>query len=111
MSKGDHFAHAESIAWAEAAPGIQRKVLCWDDAVMMVHFVFESGAVGATHHHPHAQCSFIEAGSFDVTIAGVTERLVQGDSYLVPPDAPHGVVAIGPGAIVDVFMPMRADFV
>ena len=111
MSKGDPFAHAQNIAWAESAPGIKRKVLCWDDTVMMVHFVFEPGAVGAMHHHPHAQCSFIEAGSFDVTIAGRTERLVKGDSYLVPPDVPHGVVAIGPSAIVDVFMPMRADFV
>jgi quercetin dioxygenase-like cupin family protein len=111
MSKGDSFAHAENLDWVDAAPGITRKVLCWDDDVMMVHFAFEPGAVGAMHSHPHRQCSFIEAGAFDVTIDGVTERLGKGDSYLVPSDAPHGVVAIGAGAIVDVFMPMRADFI
>lgn len=111
MSKGDSFAHAADLDFVDAAPGIRRKVLCWDDGVMMVHFVFEPGAVGPLHSHPHVQCSFIEAGSFDVTIDGRTERLVKGDSYLVPSNAPHGATAVEAGAIVDVFMPMREDFV
>jgi quercetin dioxygenase-like cupin family protein len=48
---------------------------------------------------------------FDVTIAGRTERLKQGDSFLVPSGAVHGAVAIEAGVLLDVFTPMREDFV
>ena len=41
----------------------------------------------------------------------VRERLVAGDSFTVPPDAVHGAVNIEAGILVDVFTPMRRDFV
>jgi len=97
--------------WEPAGPGITRKVLTYGSQVMMVRVRFEAGAVGAPHHHPHIQCSLIESGVFDITISGQTERLGAGDSFLVPPDAVHGAVAVEPGVLVDVFTPMREDFV
>ena len=108
--KGIPFATDAEITWSDAAPGIRRKVLCYDDGIMLVRFAFEAGAVGAEHSHPHKQCSIIESGAFDVTIAGRTQRLKAGDSYLVAPDLLHGAVAIEAGVIVDVFSPARADF-
>ena len=53
----------------------------------------------------------VESGVFDITISGETRRLKAGDSYLVAPDALHGAVAVEPGVLVDVFTPMREDFV
>jgi quercetin dioxygenase-like cupin family protein len=78
---------------------------------MMVRVAFEAGAVGPPHSHPHVQCSLVERGVFDITIAGRTERLGAGDSFLVPPDAVHDAKAIEAGVLLDVFTPMRADFV
>jgi quercetin dioxygenase-like cupin family protein len=109
--KGAAFVADADVAWADSAPGIRRKVLCDDDAVMLVRFAFEAGAVGAEHSHPHKQISVVESGVFDVTIAGVTTRLRAGDSYLVAPNLRHGAVAIEAGVLVDVFSPMREDFV
>ncbi len=109
--KGAPFAADSEVAWVDAAPGIRRKVLCFDDGIMLVRFIFEAGAVGAAHSHPHAQCSVIESGVFDVTIDGKTKRLAAGDSYLVAPNLVHGAVAVEPGVIVDTFVPMREDFV
>ena len=108
--KGQPFAVDSEVGWEASAPGVRRKVLCHDDAVMLVRFAFEKGAVGAVHSHPHRQVSVIESGVFDVTIAGRTERLRAGDSYLVAPDLLHGAVAIESGVIVDVFSPLREDF-
>jgi len=107
---GNPFAADAAIAWSDSAPGIRRKVLCYDDGIMLVRFAFEAGAVGLEHSHPHKQCSVIESGVFEVTIAGDTKRLRAGDSYLVAPDLRHGAVAIEAGVIVDVFSPARADF-
>ena len=108
--KGDPFASDAETAWVAAAPGIRRKVLCHDDAVMLVRFAFEAGAVGTEHSHPHRQISVIESGLFDVTIGGKTKRLSAGDSYFVAPDIRHGAVAVETGVIVDVFSPHREDF-
>lgn len=99
------------IDWEPAGDGVVRKVLTYQDRVMMVRVRFEAGAVGPLHHHPHIQCSLVESGLFDITISGRTERLGPGDSFLVPPDAVHGAVALEAGILVDVFTPMRADFV
>lgn len=108
--KGASFVADADVAWAEAAPGIRRKVLCFDDGIMLVRFAFKAGAVGAEHSHPHRQCSVVESGVFDVTIAGETRRLSAGDSYLVEPNLLHGAVAVEAGVLVDVFSPLRDDF-
>lgn len=109
--KGRSFAFDGDIPWEAAGDGIRRKVLTYDDRVMMVRVAFESGAVGAAHSHPHIQCSLVEDGVFDITIAGRTERLKRGDSFLVPSNSVHGAVAVEAGVLVDVFTPMREDFV
>ena len=109
--KDQPFAFDREIAWEPAGEGIRRKVLTYADGVMMVRVAFEAGAVGAAHSHPHVQCSLVEDGVFDITIAGRTERLRRGDSFLVPPDAVHGAVAVEAGVLLDVFTPMREDFV
>jgi quercetin dioxygenase-like cupin family protein len=110
MPKGDPFVADAEVGWVAAAPGIRRKVLCHDDGIMLVRFAFEAGAVGAEHSHPHKQVSVIESGVFDLTIAGKTKRLKAGDSYLVAPDLLHSAVAVEAGVIVDVFSPLREDF-
>ncbi|RDJ20370.1 cupin domain-containing protein [Bosea caraganae] len=109
--KAEPFARDADLPWEPAGAGIVRKVLTYDDGVMMVRVRFEAGAIGTPHSHPHVQCSLVESGVFDVTISGKTERLGAGDSFLVPPDAVHGAVNVEPGVLLDVFTPMRNDFV
>jgi quercetin dioxygenase-like cupin family protein len=94
----------------QAGPGVTRQVLGHDPELMMVRVTFEKGAVGYVHAHPHRQVTFVERGEFDFTVDGVTARVVPGDSVFVPPDVPHGTVAVEEGALIDVFAPARADF-
>lgn len=100
----------DDAAWVEAAPGVRRAVLASRPELMLVAVRFEAGAVGAPHAHPHVQASFVAEGAFDVTIDGATTRLGQGASFVVAPDLVHGVVAIGPGLLIDAFTPCRDDF-
>jgi len=98
------------IDWTDLGPGNRRAVLTERPELMMVAFAFEAGAVGAPHSHPHTQVSYVAEGSFDVTVDGVTKRLPQGSSFIVPPDAVHGVVALEKGLPIDSFTPRRDDF-
>jgi quercetin dioxygenase-like cupin family protein len=105
------FACTQTIPWEEAGPGIRRKVLTHDAGLMLVLVAFEPGAVGTRHQHPHTQMSYVERGSFVITIGDDTRTLTAGDAFYVPPNEWHGAVCHEAGVLVDVFTPMRADFV
>jgi quercetin dioxygenase-like cupin family protein len=104
------FIAGSSIDPVPVGEGIGRKVLGHDPAVMMTHVTFRKGAVGPVHRHPHRQVSYVETGSFEVSIGDVKRVLRRGDCFFVPPSLEHGVVALEDGAIVDVFAPARMDF-
>ena len=104
------FIIAADIEWEKISNGIERKILGYDDHLMMVHIRFEKGAVGTLHHHVHRQVSFVDTGSFEVTIDGNKRVLVKGDCFFVAPNAVHGVVALENGTLIDVFTPAREDF-
>lgn len=97
--------------WEGVGPGIQRKITGFNNDIMMVLVKFEKGGIGKPHSHIHSQSTYIESGAFEVTIAGKTELLKQGDCFLVPPNAIHGVVCTAAGILVDVFNPIRKDFI
>lgn len=106
----DVFVVDADVAWEDLGKGVRRKILGWNPTMMMTRVAFEAGAVGPLHRHPHHQCAVVESGSFDVTIEGRTRRLGPGDGYIVPSNAEHGVVALEPGVLLDVFTPLREDF-
>lgn len=97
--------------WVDAGPGVKRKVLGYDDGIMTVRVVFEAGAVGPAHSHPHVQTCYVASGAFDVTISGVTRRLTAGDSFKVPSNAVHDAVCVAAGELIDSFTPARLDFI
>ena len=110
MSKQAVFAQPGATDWTELAPGNRRRVLIHTPELMQVEFAFEQGAVGALHSHPHVQVSYVAEGRFEVTIGGKTEVVEQGGSFIVPSGIEHGVVALTDGRLIDVFTPMRQDF-
>jgi quercetin dioxygenase-like cupin family protein len=110
MNQSSAFVKTEDLAWETAGNEVKRKVLAYDSDLMMVHVRFSKGAIGYVHTHPHRQVTFVEQGSFEVQIAQVKTILRKGDSFIVPPDVEHGVVALEDGDLLDVFTPAREDF-
>lgn len=91
--------------------GISRKLMAFDDQLMMAKVFFESGSVGVLHQHIHSQISHIESGLFEVQIGEMKKVLKAGDAFYIPPNSLHGVVCLEKGVLIDVFSPMREDFV
>ena len=90
--------------------GIEQQILGYDPSILMARASFAAGSVGATHSHPHSQVTYVESGKFEVHIDGATQVLAAGDSFYVPPNAEHGAVCLQAGALIDVFSPIRDDF-
>jgi quercetin dioxygenase-like cupin family protein len=98
------------LDWTLVEDGIKRKIMAYDDHLMLVKVAFEKGRIGAMHHHKHLQISYIASGVFEITIAENVKILRGGDVYFVPENAVHGARCLEDGVLVDVFSPMREDF-
>ena len=70
----------------------------------------EPGVTRNFHHHEHLQITYVAEGSFEFTIGGETKVVKKGDSVYMPSNVEHGVTALEDGKLVDVFNPMRQDF-
>ena len=90
--------------------GVTRQLFGHDDSILMARVEFEVGAVGDLHSHTHSQVSYVESGEFDVHIDGVETRLGPGDSVYIAPNLTHGAVCRKAGVLIDVFSPVRDDF-
>ena len=94
----------------ELGGGVSRRVLSHSEDMMAVEVLFEEGAIGALHSHPHVQISYVLDGVFEADI-GVEKRIISvGDTYYTEPIVVHGVKCLEKGRLLDVFTPERKDF-
>jgi quercetin dioxygenase-like cupin family protein len=101
----------EDVAWEQVGEGIKRKIMAYDDRVMMVKVDFEKGGIGAVHQHHHTQITHVDSGVFEVEIDGEKQILKKGDVFFIPSNVWHGAVCLEAGVLIDVFSPMREDFI
>lgn len=108
--KCNEFFFAEENKWEDLGDGVSRQIMGYDVSVMMVKVKFEKGAIGAAHHHHHSQTSYVASGKFELTIGDEKKMISVGDGFFVSPNKVHGVVCLEPGILIDVFSPLREDF-
>lgn len=105
------FIENREITWEQVGEGVRRKIMTYDDKLMLVKVEFEKGGIGALHQHYHSQITHVESGIFEVQIDGQKKVLATGDAYYIPPHVLHGCVCLEAGVLIDVFSPMREDFI
>lgn len=105
------FIQDEKIEWEQLDPKVKRKIMAYDKDLMMVKVAFEAGGVGALHSHYHTQIAHVESGVFEIEVEGIKRVLKAGDAYFIPSNAVHGAVCLEAGVLIDMFSPMREDFI
>lgn len=104
------FVFEKDVQWESPAPGIRRQVMAYDGQIMLVKVCFEKGATGTPHEHYQSQVTYVVSGRFELQIGEEKKILSGGDAYYIEPDLLHGCVCLEEGMLIDVFSPMRADF-
>lgn len=105
------FIENKDIPWEQMAEGVKRKIMSYDDSLMVVKVQFDKGGIGTLHQHYHSQITHIESGVFEVEISEEKKVLSAGDGFYIPPNTIHGAVCLEAGVLIDVFSPMREDFI
>ena len=102
-------ANAEAAA-VEMFPGVVRRTLNSGDHTTLVEITMAEGATVPPHNHPHEQVGYVASGRVRFAIDGETRELKGGDSYLVPGGATHEMTALEPSVCVDIFSPVREEY-
>ena len=109
--KNDRYCFYKDVEPQDMGGGVVRRVLAYSEDLMVVENTFEKGAVGALHHHPHTQITYVVSGAFEFEIDGVKSIVKKGDTLLKMNDVVHGCVCLEAGVLLDIFNPYRKDFV
>lgn len=91
--------------------GVSRKILAYSEQLMSVEVYFKKGAIGELHSHPHEQMTYILSGEFEFTIGEDTKIVSKGDVLYKEPNIIHGCKCLKDGILLDIFTPMRQDFI
>jgi len=98
------------IAPVTIAPGYRARFI---HSVTMTFALWdvESGAPLPEHSHPHEQVTHLLEGEFEITVDGLVHRMKAGDVLVIASHAVHSGVAVTACQILDVFSPVREDYV
>ena len=104
------FSPGGSLGYQEVADKIRMKTIVYGAKSLMAEFRLEAGADLPEHRHPHEQTGYLVAGRIDLTIDGRTHTVRPGDSWCIPGDVPHRAYAHEDSVAVEVFTPVREEY-
>ena len=89
---------------------IQLQTLAYGEKTLMAEFRLEAGANLPRHSHPHEQTGYLVSGMIELTIGDVTSAVNPGDSWSIPGGVEHNASAIEDSVAIEVFSPVREDY-
>jgi quercetin dioxygenase-like cupin family protein len=104
------FYEKDAKGYTEALEGIWRKTLVHGQKTLLCEFKLEKGKVLPRHKHPYEQTGYLVAGHILLMIGDERFDAVQGDSWCIPGDVEHSAEIVEDSVAVEVFSPVREDY-
>lgn len=90
--------------------GVSLDVLAVGEKSMVTKMNYVKGNYASTHAHPNEQSGYVIFGKYRLIIDTLDVLLNPGDSYSIPGNVPHSFEVIEGGEVIDVFTPIREDY-
>lgn len=104
------FAKQTSAGYLRALEGVERKTLVHGANTLMTEFRLRKGAVLPRHSHPHEQTGYLVSGHIRLYIGGDAFEATVGDSWCIPGGVEHGADILEDAVALEVFAPVREDY-
>ncbi len=104
------FQKPDESGYLDVLEKLRRKTLAYGEKTLMTEFRLEKGAVLPVHAHPHEQTGYLVSGLLDLTIGSETHRVEPGGSWCIPGNVEHSAVARENSVAIEVFSPLREDY-
>jgi quercetin dioxygenase-like cupin family protein len=93
-----------------SVPGIAQKTLVYGERTLMVEFLLKKGSILPRHSHPHEQIGYLITGRIRLSIDSERYDVESGDSWSIPGGMEHGAETLEDAIAVEVFSPVREDY-
>lgn len=104
------FQKQSSEGYIPALEGIERKTLVYGAKTLMTEFHLRKGAILPRHSHPHEQTGYLVTGRIRLSIGTDQYDATAGDSWCIPGGVEHGADILEDAVAVEVFSPVRDDY-
>jgi len=93
-----------------ALAGIRMKTICHGERTLMTEYLLERGSTLPVHCHPHEQTGYLVKGHMRLTIGSREHDVGAGDCWCIPGAVQHGAQILEDSVAVEVFSPVREDY-
>lgn len=104
------FTEPSAEGYRELIPGVELKTIAHGDLTLLGLFRIAAGAVIPEHDHPQEQTGYLVSGRLEFLIEGRTRMAAPGAGWNLPAGTPHGARALEHSIVVEVFSPVREDY-
>jgi quercetin dioxygenase-like cupin family protein len=104
------FTPASEEGYRDALPGIQRKTLTHGSNTLFAEFRLQKGSVLPRHAHPHEQTGYLVRGAMRLTISNETFTVRPGDCWCIEGGVEHEALVLEDSVAIEVFSPVRQDY-
>ncbi|MBB6731563.1 cupin domain-containing protein [Cohnella zeiphila] len=90
--------------------GVERRVLAYNDKLMLVEHLLAEGSNFPAHSHYHEQIFYILEGRVKVLCEDTEYEVKAGGSFVIPGGREHSVHAMEDTVSLDIFTPAREEY-
>ena len=101
---------ANQRGYQPALPGIERKTMVYGERTLLTEFRMSKDSTLPLHAHPQEQTGYLVSGRIRLTVGHRTVDARPGDSWAIPGGTPHRAVILEDSVAIEVFSPVRKDY-
>ena len=109
MKQSKSIFHENDLKMKTFLPGVEVRFV-HSRHMTLAEWRFAAGAVLPRHKHKHEQITRLISGIFELTIEEEKIELKDGSAVIIAPDVYHAGHAVSDCHIIDVFHPVREDY-
>lgn len=104
------FYTAGTSGYRELLEGVEMKTLVHGERTLLAEFRLARGASIPAHRHPYEQTGYLVSGRLRFVVEDETMEAGPGDSWNLAADIEHGAEVLEDSVVVEVFSPVREDY-
>ena len=93
-----------------AIKGIEQKTLVYGEKTLMTEFLLRKDSTLPRHAHPHEQTGYLVKSHIRLLIGTEKCDAQAGDTWCIPGGVEHGAEIIEDSVAIEVFSPVREDY-
>lgn len=103
------FYSVDKVAPQQVSDKVTRRLVSGEKLMLAIHEV-AGGAVVATHKHESEQILYVLSGTTRFRLGDEEHEMNPGDFVVVPSNAEHSAHALADTKVLEVFSPIREDW-